>query len=388
MARRTLVITYIATYLLAVGTIIRYFVGFQDHRFWFIALFTGYLVVSLSELFIVNRNGLFTYIHLLVQTAIICTLSLIGPNVDFWAALFLPLVLYAMRNLPQPTGFGVTGVFAVIMAILMILGPGPQVGLPLILINGVVYFFLAFFLAVIREAETSNKELRKQQLELQAAHRQLQTCTAQAEELAVLQERNRLARDLHDSVTQYLCAVTLYADAVGRLLSSGQIDSIAENVYKLRRAAQNALGEMRLLIYELRPPILEQEGLVTAIETRLKAVESRAGLKVQLNVERPMILPPDVESGLYRIAQETLNNILKHSHARTITVSLRLLEAKSVMLEITDDGIGFDPGTAQERGGMGLRSIAERVEQLAGRLKIESAPGAGTTLQVRVEVEQ
>ena len=101
MARRTLLITYIAIYLLVVASIIRYVVRFSDYRFWSIALLIGYLILLFSEYFIFRRNRFLTYIYLLVQTAIICTLSLISPNVDYWTALFLPLVVQVMHNFPH-----------------------------------------------------------------------------------------------------------------------------------------------------------------------------------------------------------------------------------------------------------------------------------------------
>jgi signal transduction histidine kinase len=204
-------------------------------------------------------------------------------------------------------------------------------------------------------------------------------------EKAVAAERNRLARDLHDSVTQSLFAVTLYADAAAQLVSSGQMDLVAGNVRKLRRTAKEALGEMRLLVFELRPPLLKQEGLVAALQARLESVEGRAGLETLLKVEGKGRLAPDVEQALYRITQEALNNIFKHAQARNITVSLRLAEhPQTTILEIADDGIGFDPSAVQGRGGLGLRGMAERVEQLGGQLRIKSEPGAGTIVQVEV----
>jgi signal transduction histidine kinase len=168
-----------------------------------------------------------------------------------------------------------------------------------------------------------------------------------------------------------------------RLLSSGREETATDNLHKLRRTAKEALGEMRLLIFELRPPILEQEGLMAALQARLEAVEGRAGpsLKTEFRVEGEDRLPPDVEEGLYRIAMEALNNTLKHAHARSITVSLHL-EPVAAVLEIADDGVGFDPAKAGERGGMGLRGMVERAEELGGRLTVESKPGSGTLITV------
>ena len=204
-------------------------------------------------------------------------------------------------------------------------------------------------------------------------------------EKAVVAERNRLSRDLHDSVTQSLFAVTLYADAAAQLVTAGQMDRAAGNVRKLQKTARDALGEMRLLVFELRPPLLEQEGLAAALQARLESVEGRAGLETSLKVQGKVVLAPDVEQALYRIAQEALNNIFKHAQARSITISLRLAEPpETIVLEISDDGVGFDPLAAQARGGLGLRGMAERVEGLAGQLRIKSEPGAGTSIRVEV----
>lgn len=206
---------------------------------------------------------------------------------------------------------------------------------------------------------------------------------AAAQEKAVLEERQRLARDLHDSVTQSLYGVTLHAEATRRLLTAGAVATAVDYLREIHGTAQEALDEMRLLIFELRSPILEQAGLVAALQARLDAVEGRANLKTTLMVEGAVSLPPLVEKALYRIAQETLNNALKHAHAQHVTVHLQQ-SPTSASLEITDDGVGFDPASAPETGGLGLRGIGERVAQLGGHVSIRSAAGAGTQLRVEI----
>lgn len=205
----------------------------------------------------------------------------------------------------------------------------------------------------------------------------------QAQRLAVVEERNRLARDLHDAVTQALYAVTLYAEAAARLLSTGHAEMAAEHVRDLGNTAQQALREMRLLIFELRPPVLETDGLEAALHGRLEAVEGRGGLETHFHSEGEGELSPEVEGGLYRIAQEALNNALRHAQARNITVSLRR-NAEAVVMEVSDDGIGFDPSSAQEKGGLGLCGMAERAACLGGDLTVESQPGKGTSVRVEV----
>lgn len=207
----------------------------------------------------------------------------------------------------------------------------------------------------------------------------------QARQLAVVEERNRLARDLHDSVTQSLYGVTLFAEAADRLLSSGDKDLAIEHLRELRLTAQESLREMRLLIFELRPLILGEHGLAAALQARLEAVEGRSGLETAFTVEgEDHQLPAEVEDGLYRIAQEALNNTLKHAQARHIDVYLRW-EPSPMVLEITDDGVGFDPAVARQQGGLGLQGMEERAAQLGVRLSIQSQSGQGT--RVRVEVQ-
>jgi len=384
MARRTLLITYIATYLLAVGAVIRYLTNFTDDRFWTITVLLGaFLVLLVAEPFIIRRNRPLTNIYLFVQIAIISILAYITPAVDFCGLLFLPLTVQVMHNFPQRIGFLITGIFTGIMAILVLLGPGPEMGVPIILTLGVVYFLLAALIAIIRDAEVAHEESVKQQGELQAAHQQLQIYTARAEELAVLQERNRLARELHDSVTQSLYSLTLFTEATRHMAEESGDENIEQYVRQIGVIGLQALKEMRLLVYELRPPELEKEGLVRALRRRLEAVEGRAGVDARVIADESVNLPTDVEQELYRIAQEALNNALKHAAAGSVMVYLYQSDGTTEM-EIVDDGVGFNPEDLPDRGGVGLRSVRERAQQIGGSVTIRSQSGKGTSVKVIV----
>jgi signal transduction histidine kinase len=230
------------------------------------------------------------------------------------------------------------------------------------------------------ERDPRLRDLQRQLSDLAIENARL---VAEAQDKAVLEERQRLARDLHDSVTQALYGVTLHAEAATRLLAMGDVATAGEYLRELQQTAQEALDEMRLLIFELRPPVLEQVGLVEALQARLVAVEGRANLETRLVVVGAGQLPARIEQEFYRIAQEALHNALKHAHARQLDVALCQAPGQ-VTLEIADDGAGFDPAAAQGNGGQGLRGIAERVAQLGGRLTVQSIPGAGTRLRVEV----
>jgi signal transduction histidine kinase len=139
---------------------------------------------------------------------------------------------------------------------------------------------------------------------------------------------------------------------------------------------------MRLLIYELRPSVFEEEGLIAAIQTRLDAVEGRVGLETNFVIEGEIALPSKVEEGLYRIAQEALNNVLKHAHARSVTITLAQ-DGGSARLEVADDGAGFDPAQACAAGCMGLRGMRERAQEMGAEFEILSQAGGGTKIIVR-----
>ena len=208
----------------------------------------------------------------------------------------------------------------------------------------------------------------------------------QAEQAAAFAERSRLARELHDSVTQSLYSITLYSEAVARMLTAGAGTEAVEHLRELRATAQEALREMRLLIFQLSPPALDKGGLVGALQMRLDAVEARGGVKVDLRVQGTEHLTPLVRQELYQIAQEALNNALKHARAQEVRVLLDFQES-GTRLEVSDDGSGFEPEEANRGGGLGLRGMQERARGIGGTLRVESSPGKGTTVSILVPVD-
>jgi PAS domain S-box-containing protein len=205
------------------------------------------------------------------------------------------------------------------------------------------------------------------------------------EAAVTLEERGRLARDLHDSVTQSLYSLSLFARSGRDAAQEGDTDRLASSLTRLEATALQALREMRLLLYELRPSALEQQGLIRTLEQRFDAVERRAGMNATVAYESPdgLELPQALERELYYLTIEALNNALKHARAQEVMVRV-WLSATQVQLEIADDGGGFDPGQAS--GGYGLDDMRERVERLGGRLEISSAPGAGTRIHAWIDL--
>ncbi len=211
----------------------------------------------------------------------------------------------------------------------------------------------------------------------------------QAQQVAALEERNRLARDLHDSVTQSLFSISLLAQVIPALIDT-QRDDALRSLDELRRLSKEALAEMRALLFQLRPVALEDDGLVEALTKHLAALQRRDGPLITFVCEGcEERLPLPVEETLFRVATEAVNNALKHAHARTVAVHLHEPhdEPSLVTLTIQDDGTGFDPaGQRVQAGHLGLSGMRERVARSGGVLTLTSALGGGTTVTVRIAV--
>ena len=202
----------------------------------------------------------------------------------------------------------------------------------------------------------------------------------------VLKERQRLVRDLHDSVTQKLYGLVALTEAAQASLETGAAVDPTQVLARIGENARQALKEMRLFLFEMKPVDLEREGLIAALHQRLAAVEGRADIKARLLADDKINLPLEKQITLYYIAQEALNNILKHANARSVMIRLKKRKT-SIVLEVEDDGRGFDLKTA-DRGGMGLRTMQERAAAVDGKLKLESVPGKGTKIIATVSINK
>lgn len=205
----------------------------------------------------------------------------------------------------------------------------------------------------------------------------------QQRELAVAQaERQRIVKDLHDSINNSLLGLINLIEAARLGLRNNAVTDLAPILDKVSENARHALKEMRLFMFELSPVDLKREGLVAVLNRRLAAVEGRTDVAVKFVTGDGITLAQEKQVALYFIAQEALNNILKHSKARNIDASLSQ-EGSIVSLVIADDGVGFDPAHVYP-GSIGLRSMRERAAQIGARFSLESAPGSGTRVEVSI----
>ena len=206
-----------------------------------------------------------------------------------------------------------------------------------------------------------------------------------AREQDILKERNRLARELHDSLSQALFSMVLNAEAA-LLFFENDHDKARNQIKLLHETANAALKEMRSLIFELRPANLEQEGLASVLRKHAKIVAERYGFKVNVEIQGQGRLPLQIEKALYRVAQEALNNVVKHARATQVKILLSSQE-NQVSLTVEDNGVGIGQG-GRKPNTLGLTSMRERVDQLNGTFEIgPSASGEGTRVRVTVPCE-
>jgi len=361
--------------------------GEQHHplRWLLNTILIAYAVLLILNEAIIRDSEIRAHIYLAVQTVLIIGGMLLYYELDFFAILFMPLGGQAVFILPRKKAITWIAIFSITIVIGQLTQFEFPNGLPFTFLYLAGLFFVASFSTTMLRTNEARIQSDRLLDELQQAHDQLLNFAGQAEELATAKERNRLARELHDSVAQTLYGLTLQAEAAARELNAGRADKATEQLHEIRDSAQQSLQETRLLIFELRPPILEQEGLVAALRTRLESVESRSGLKAQIQLQELGQLPAKIEAGLYGISNEALNNILKHARASVIKVALKK-ESDKVILEIQDNGVGFDVSSAEAQSGMGLSGMKERAEQFGGNLQIQSSAN-GTTIRVEVTNE-
>ncbi len=226
--------------------------------------------------------------------------------------------------------------------------------------------------AIVRQSRERQRLLEQ----LQATRAELAAAERRA---GMLEERQRLARDIHDTLSQGFASVVLLLEAAEESLATGQ--PVDRHITQALRSARDNLAESRRVVWALRPRSIQEQPLQRALEELTGRLAEETGLHAHATItgaERPLGAP--AETALLRIAQEGLANVRKHASATKVTLTLSYLD-DVVVLDLADDGVGFDPAaTTAAGGGLGLRAMRERVAELGGHLTVESAQGEGTTI--------
>jgi signal transduction histidine kinase len=305
---------------------------------------------------------------------------LLMTRADFFAFLFAITAMQTMQLYTPRVAAVLIGLSALITLLSLVQPMGLFQAIALTLIFAAVSAFLATYIGTTRRARVVRERQQILARELQEANQQLELYSQQAQHLATGRERQRLARELHDSVTQTIFSMTLATQSALLLLNrdSKQVESQLDRLDEL---AQGALAEMQVLISELAPEARSSGGFLTALRQHLADRKRLDDLSVSLEVEGSQLPGQVEESSLFRIAQEALNNVIKHAGVSQAVLRLHLTEP--FWMEIEDRGSGFDPQQAGGSGRVGLAGMRERAAEIGWNFKVDSTPGSGT--RVRVE---
>lgn len=341
-------------------------------------LFLG-LVLFISEPFLSKLSRYTFLVYLVIQTLLIFFLLTMPDSPDYFATLLTILSMQVMLQIEAKKGALWIGLCAVAIFLLLkgIYGIPQAIALSLVYSASNVIF--GGYTLTMRKAQDARAQNQVLAGELDQANRQLEAFSHQLEQAAITGERNRLARDLHDSVTQTVFSMNLVSQSalISLERDGSQVGAFLE---RLNQLARSALSEMQVLISELKPDNSLQEPLLSQLAWHLKSSRFPPEFSVSLEVEGDGELSPAEENGLFHIIEEALNNSLKHARASQATVHVHRIEPYWV--EVRDTGTGFDPAQENQRRGMGLSTMRERAAEIGWEFSIISHPGEGTCVRI------
>lgn len=371
--------------VLAIGIpgVIIAFVDESPTRWWILALTAVFIVISLIFRPIYHawpaRPTIYTY--LTIQTGITIWLLILNPELNFYLIWLYVLAIEAIMLLSQREANIIIALYIVLtVGILLALLPLINAFISFPIYLGGFYFFISFAFATNR-ANQARAESQRLLAELQTTHQQLQTYAAQVETLAVSEERNRLAREMHDTVGHRLTVAAVQLEAAQKLVRK-DADKAETMIATVREQVREALQELRQTVATLRHPLEVDLPLSQALRRLIRNFEEASGLVVNVLLPDDLPeLPPAQRLAVYRTVQEGLTNVQKHAQATQVWLQL-MQQNGALLLRMSDDGVGWPekrPST-----GFGLRGMAERAAQLGGELHLEPRPGGGAQLRLRL----
>jgi signal transduction histidine kinase len=346
-------------------------------------LLAAFLVACIGSILLAGKlpwasAGLIGVEMLLILAMLLLTRS------DFFAFMFAITGMQVMQHYTPKTAAAVIALSALLSLSILIQPSGVVQALALTLAFAALSTFLAAYIASTRRARLIQERQQILVGELREANRKLEIYSQQVQQLAAGRERQRLARELHDSITQTIFSMTLATQSALLLLDHDR-PQVSAQLDRLDQLAQGTLAEMQVLISELTPEVHPGGSFLAALEQHLSERQQLNGLDVSLEVTGSEQLDPAEEASLLRVAQEALNNIVKHAHISQAVLRLHL--AEPFWMEIEDSGAGFDPQQPMGSERLGLAGMRERVSEIGWTQEIDSAPGRGTRIRVQKGVK-
>lgn len=329
--------------------------------------------------------GWHSHLYLAVQGSLVAGLLAMQPSTGIFPILYFILSPQAMLLLPQRPAVLWIVAFILVAGGNIVITQGWSEGLIVLPVYAGGYFFFGIFAHALVRADTARRESQTLLAELQEAHRQLQEYAARVEELAVVEERNRLAREMHDTLGHRLTVASVQLEGAQRLIPQDPERAVGM-VGTVREQAREALNELRRTVATLRAPIEAGLRLQGALKRLVSHFEEATDITVNLMLPEEMPdLPKEHRLALYRAAQEALTNVQKHADAEQVWLMLTVHD-DAVALLVSDDGKGIS--LSAEQAGFGLRGLRERAAQLGGELHLDPRPGGGSQVQFSLPLPQ
>ncbi len=367
---------YVIVFAVGIPMLIAAFANEDPNRWLIAGLYTALVVLLIAdERSVWPHTNLMNHMYMAISTILVTSLAILDPNVGAGIILFFMLSSQVTTLFPWRTGLIWLGIFTVITAIVLYIGFGGPGGLLILPIYWAGYAFFAVFDNQPREAIEAQNESERLYHELQQAHDQLRGYADQVEELTIVEERNRLAREMHDTIGHRLTVSAVQLEAAQRLITENP-EKASTMVETVRGQITEALTELRQTVAALRAPVEEDLSLTNSLQRLTTQFEQGTGITVKL--ELPDDLPPleqQQRKAMYRAAQETLTNVQRHSRAQHVWLQLQV-QNDSLILSISDDGIGIPPDLHPR--GFGLKGLSERATQLGGDFHLAPRPDGGT----------
>ncbi len=359
-----------------------------------LALFTGLMLIhgALRLLFLrFARRRRWVLAYLLLQGALAFSIGYLTQLEGLIIGLHLALVGESAGILwPDRRALALAVTFYIVLLVLNIITVwGVDVLLEMVLVLVLMLAFVLVYVILYNRQVQAREDAQALLQELEEAHRQLKEYADQVEELTISQERQRMARELHDTLAQGLAGLILQLEAVDSHLEAGNQARAQAVVQQAMQRARTTLHEARSAIQALRPAALEQGNLVEALGDEVEQFSATAGIGAAFEVAgAPPRVAPETSLEILRIVQEALSNTARHAQASHVLVRLAT-GGPGLRVVIKDDGLGFDPAEGLERPGcFGLAGMRERAERIGGTLQVESQVGRGTSVVLSVEGEE
>jgi NarL family two-component system sensor histidine kinase YdfH len=384
---------YLLLYLVLVGAYVMVLVTEPSmRRPGPVALFSGLMLAHgalhwlsprLTVAYGLKHRPRWVLAYVLAQGGLVFAMGSMVQLQGLFMGLYLALIGQMAGTLwPDLRAIALAVSFYILLLILNIVGIWSAQALPEILpVIGIMLVFVLVYVTLFVRQVQAREQTQGLLQELELAHGQLQEYAVQVEELTLSQERQRMARELHDTLAQGLAGLILQLEAADSHLEGGNQARAQDIVRQAMQRARTTLHEARLAIQALRSPALEQDDLIDAVGREVEQFAAATGLQTTLDVSsEPPIVSPETAQDILRVVQEGLSNVARHAQATHVLVQLEKRDG-GLQIVVQDDGIGFDPDKAgAQPGRFGLAGMHERAEQLGGEFEVARAPGGGTRM--------